>query len=285
MNRLKLILLAVTVCFLLRPDTVAQVSQTQSLNLDGARKVIQAAFAEAKANAAPGAVVAVVDQGGHLIALERMDGTFNAGAEIAIGKARTAVNFKKPTKFFEEIIRNGRTPMLALDDFTPLQGGVPIELNGRVVGGVGVSGAASASQDEEIAMAGSAAIARPSSQAKVSFFDKNTVDAAFARGAVLFDESDKYMVHASHRDKPGQAEVHLDDADVIYVIEGTATLVTGGDVVAPQTVAPGEIRGSEIAGGESREISRGDVIIVPARTPHWFKKVDGAINYYVVKAR
>ncbi len=134
----------------------AQITEKKSLTLDGARKVIAAAVAEAKSKNAPGGVIAVVDEGGNLMALERLDGTFAAGAFISIGKARTAVLFKRPTRAFEEIIKNGRTPMIALNDFTPLQGGIPIMVDGQVVGGVGVSGAASAQQDEELAIAGAA---------------------------------------------------------------------------------------------------------------------------------
>jgi len=85
----------------------AQVTSKKSLTLDGARTVIAAAIAEAKKVNAPGGVIAVVDEGGNLMALERLDGTFAAGANISIGKARTAVMFKKPTKAFEDIIKNG----------------------------------------------------------------------------------------------------------------------------------------------------------------------------------
>ncbi|HLN59428.1 MAG TPA: heme-binding protein [Thermoanaerobaculia bacterium] len=134
-----------------------QVMQKKTLNLEGARQVIAAALAEAKKNNATG-VVAVVDDGGNLVALERLDGTFAAGANISIGKARTAVLFKKPTKFFEDVIKNGRTAMVTVENFTPLQGGIPIFVDGQVVGGVGVSGASSAQQDEELAIAGAAAI-------------------------------------------------------------------------------------------------------------------------------
>jgi glc operon protein GlcG len=134
-----------------------QVMQKKTLNLEGAKRVIAAAQAEAKKSNATG-VVAVVDDGGNLIALERLDGTFAAGANISIGKARTAVLFKKPTKFFEDVIKNGRTAMVTVENFTPLQGGIPILVDGQVVGGVGVSGAASAQQDEELAIAGAASI-------------------------------------------------------------------------------------------------------------------------------
>jgi gluconolactonase len=149
----------------------AQIVETKALTLDGAKKVIAGAVAYAKKNNAPGGVIAVVDEGGHLIALERLDGTFAAGANISIGKARTAALFKRPTKVFEDIIKNGRTALVALPDayFTPLQGGVPITVDGQIVGGVGVSGAASAQQDEEMAIAGANVL----SVAKVSAVHMN----------------------------------------------------------------------------------------------------------------
>src|SRR5438552_5909850 len=136
----------------------AQVVEKKSLNLDCTKKAIVAAVYYAKKNNAPGGVIAVVDEGGNLMALERLDGTFAMGATISIGKARTAVLFKKPTRFFEELINKGRTAMTALDGFTPLIGGIPIVIDGQVVGAVGVSGAASANQDEELALAGAKAV-------------------------------------------------------------------------------------------------------------------------------
>ena len=129
----------------------------KSLNMDGARKVIAAAVAEANPEKTTGAI-AVVDDGGNLMVLERIDGTFAAGADISIGKAWTALLFQKPTKFFEDVVNKGRTAMVALDGFTPLQGGVPISVDGQIVGAIGVSGAASAQQDEEVAMAGARAL-------------------------------------------------------------------------------------------------------------------------------
>jgi glc operon protein GlcG len=266
----------------------AQVMEKKSLTIDGAKRVIAAAVAEAKKLNAPGGVIAVVDDGGNLMALERLDGTFAAGANISIGKARTAVLFKRPTKAFEDIIKNGRTAMVALPDafFTPLQGGIPIIVEGQLVGGVGVSGAASALQDEELAIAGANTFNNPEmTTAPVTYFEKEKVAAAFAKGAVLFDKSDKYMVHASRRDQPGLGEVHSKDADIIYVLEGTATLVTGGALVEPRNIAADEIRGNAISGGEMRRLVKGDVIIVPPGTPHWFKEVSNPFLYYVVKAR
>lgn len=261
-----------------------QIVEKKTLTLDGAKKVIDAVKMEAKKFNAPGAAIAVVDDGGNLLALERLDGTFAAGSQISIGKARTAALFKRETKAFEEIIKNGRTAMVSLPDslFTPLQGGVPVLVDGQIVGAVGVSGAASAQQDTELAVAGANAL---SAKAAVSFFEKEKVAAAFEKGAVLFDASNKYMVHASHRDKAGVVEVHEQDADIIYVLDGSAILVTGGEIVGGKAIAPGEIRGMDVKGGETRTISKGDVIIVPAGTPHWFKEVPGPLNYYVVKAR
>jgi glc operon protein GlcG len=146
----------------------AQTVEKKALTLDGARQVIAAAVAYAKKNNAPGGVIAVVDDGGNLMALERLDGTFAAGANISIGKARTAALFKRPTKNFEDIIKDGRTALVALPDayFTPLQGGVPIMIDGQIVGGVGVSGAASAQQDEELAMAGANALVQVKERGK-----------------------------------------------------------------------------------------------------------------------
>src|SRR5918911_414850 len=102
----------------------AQTIEKKSLNRDGARRAITGAIDYAKKNNAPGGVIAVVDEGGNLMALERLDGTFAMGATISVGKARTAVLFKKPTRFFEELINKGRTAMTAVEGFTPLIGGI-----------------------------------------------------------------------------------------------------------------------------------------------------------------
>lgn len=279
----------------LASSSTAQTTEKKSLTIEGAKKVIASAVAYAKKNNAPGGVIAVVDEGGNLMALERLDGTFAAGANISIGKARTAVLFKRPTKVFEDIIKNGRTAMVSLPDayFTPLQGGVPITIDGQIVGGVGVSGASSAQQDEELAIAGANAFsgdmklsqAMPAAK-PVLFFDKAQVSTSFSKGAVLLDgPNGNYMVHTSRRDKPGLAEIHTLDTDIIYVMEGTATLVTGGTAVDAKEIAPNEIRGSAIEGGDTHRLTRGEVIIVPNNTPHWFKEVGGAFLYYTIKVR
>jgi len=287
---------AVFVCIAaLATASAAQTADKKTLTLKGAESVIAAAKAEAQKLQAPGGVIAVVDDGGNLMALERLDGTFSAGANISIGKARTAVMFKKPTRFFEELINSngkGRTVMTALDNFTPLIGGIPITVDGQIVGGVGVSGAASADQDEKLAIAGSNAFATGTSAmadppAQISYFEKSKVDAAFAKGAILLDGSDgrNYMVHASRREKPGQAEIHTKDTDVIYVLDGTATFVTGGEAVDTKEIAANELRGSSIRSGETRQIAKGDVIVVPNGIPHQFLEVTSPFLYYVVKVR
>jgi glc operon protein GlcG len=266
-----------------------QVVDKKGLTLEGARRVIAAAVTEARQRNTTG-VIAVVDEGGNTVALERLDRTFAAGATISIGKARTAVLFQRPTKVFEEIIRNGRTPMVALNDFTPLQGGIPIVVEGQVVGGVGVSGAASAQEDEELAIAGANALSAPSAAAAgsagVEFFRAKDVAAAFVKGTVLLDGTGRnYMVHASRRETAGLAEVHELDTDVIYVLSGSATIVTGGTVANGTITEPHEIRGAAIDGGDTRIISKGDVLTIPNGTPHWFKEVKGPLTYYVVKVR
>ncbi|MFM9996987.1 MAG: GlcG/HbpS family heme-binding protein [Phycisphaerales bacterium] len=134
-----------------------------TLTLEGANRVLAAAIAKAHERHAGGAI-AVVDEGGHLIAFQRLDGTFAAGAPVSIGKARTAAIFKKPTKAFEDAIKGGRTALVGVGEMTPLQGGVPIEHEGHVIGAIGVSGAHSQVEDEEIALAGAAAIVSPTAE-------------------------------------------------------------------------------------------------------------------------
>jgi uncharacterized protein GlcG (DUF336 family) len=282
-------MLAVLSALAFSPSGNAQTIEKKALTLEGAKKVVTAAVAEAKRINAPGGAIAVVDEGGHLIAMERLDNTFAAAANISIGKARTAAIFGRPTTFFEDVINKGRTSMTTLPDFTPLQGGVPILVDGRVVGAVGVSGAASAQQDEELAFAGVAAFAdraKPGKNTapKVTYFPAAQVKKAFERGMPLLEIAN-YKVHASHRDEPGIVEVHTKDTDIIHMLEGSATLLTGGAVVDGTVIEPEEIRGRDIKGGEARRIAKGDVIVIPHGTPHWFKEVKGPINYYVVKVR
>lgn len=135
----------------------AQVTQTKKvITLEGARTVAAAAAAEAK-KGNEGASIAVVDDGGNLVYLERIQPTFAMGATISTEKARTAALFQKPTKILEDAIVGGRTPLLNAWS-APLNGGEPIVVEGQVVGAIGVSGASSAARDAVIATAGVAAL-------------------------------------------------------------------------------------------------------------------------------
>ena len=127
-------------------------------------------------------------------------------------------------------------------------------------------------------------LAIPDASSSVTYIPAEQVNAAFAKGAVLVNNG-HYMVHASRRDAEGQVEVHVKDADIIYMLDGTTTFVTGGEMIGGRTTAPDEIRGTSVRGGETRTLTRGDVIIVPKGTPHWFKDVSGPVLYYVVKVR
>jgi glc operon protein GlcG len=118
----------------------------------------------------------------------------------------------------------------------------------------------------------------------ITYVSADQVRAAFARGAVLLKNA-SYQVHASRRDAAGQVEVHTRDTDIIYVLDGTTTFVTGGRVIGGKTIEPDEIRGTEVSGGETRTLTKGDVIVVPNGTPHWFREVSGPFLYYVVKVR
>ena len=117
---------------------------------------------------------------------------------------------------------------------------------------------------------------------RVVFIAGDQTRAAFRTGQPLV-ETAHYKVHASRRDAPGMAEVHHADTDIIYVLEGTATLVTGGAVVEGTEVAPHEVRGRAINGGAAQPLAKGDIVIVPNGVPHWFREVHGPFTYYVVK--
>jgi mannose-6-phosphate isomerase-like protein (cupin superfamily) len=108
------------------------------------------------------------------------------------------------------------------------------------------------------------------------------VAAALAKSAPLVTAPD-LLVSGSHRSGPGQVEVHEKETDVIYVVEGHATFVTGGTMVGGKTTKPGQMLGSGIQGGDTHKLTSGDVVVVPAGTPHWFKEVPESISYYVVK--
>src|SRR6266536_3987205 len=132
--------------------TQAQLPTKQVLTLEAAKKIAAASEAEAKKRGAT-VVIAVVDDAGYLLVLERLDDTQVAIVDVGIAKARTAAIFRRPSKVFEDQIRDGRVAALALTGATPLQGGVPIFVEGKIVGAIGVSGN-SPQEDEDIAKAG-----------------------------------------------------------------------------------------------------------------------------------
>jgi mannose-6-phosphate isomerase-like protein (cupin superfamily) len=116
----------------------------------------------------------------------------------------------------------------------------------------------------------------------VTHISGNETRAAFEKGTPLLENA-LYKVHASRREAPGQAEVHVRDTDIIYVLEGTATIVTGGTAVSTKGVAQDELRGSSIEGGKTTYLAKGDVLVVPNGTAHQFTDVSKPFLYYVVK--
>ena len=285
---MKTLPLALALTLIAMRAVAGDVTTAPTLTLEGAKSLADSALRYAHEHAAPGAAVAIVDSGGIPLYVERVDGTFRNAANISIGKARTAVLFGKPTRVFEDLVNKGRYTMLALPDiapFTPLMGGVPVEIDGQVAGAIGVSGAASAAQDDEIASAAAAEFVKNRNQVamQVTVVPRATVDAGFARDTTLV-RGQGFRVEASHRSEPGQAEVHAHDTDIFYILKGRADLVTGGTVNDPHQVSEGEIRGTSLAGGEPRVIAGGDVVIIPRGVPHWFRHVDTPFSYYVVKS-
>ncbi|HET7218174.1 MAG TPA: cupin domain-containing protein [Vicinamibacterales bacterium] len=116
-----------------------------------------------------------------------------------------------------------------------------------------------------------------------TFLPAAQVAAAFAKGMPLL-ETEGYKIHASRREAPGMAEVHTTDTDIIYVLDGTATVITGGTVVDGKTIARDEIRGAAITGGKTQPLAKGDVFVVPNGVPHQFTETTNPFLYYVVKA-
>src|ERR687891_2291014 len=147
--RMLLVILAVTLCAV---AAQAQLPTKPVLTLDTAKKIAAATEAEARKRGAT-VVIAVVDDGGYLLVLERLDDTQVASVDVGIAKARTAAIFRRPSKVFEDQVKNGRVAALALAGSTPLQGGLPLVIDGKVIGAIGVSGN-TAQEDEDIAMAG-----------------------------------------------------------------------------------------------------------------------------------
>lgn len=246
-----------------------------ALTYEGAKVAAEAVAAIAIARGvAP--VAAVVDAGGDLVYVWRPDRAQVASVGVATDKARTAAIYRRPSKDFEEQASNGRPSALHLARAVPLQGGMPIVWNGEVIGAVGVSGASSADEDQELAAAGAAAAfdgAAKREAAKFTFADE--------RG--LFHDGLGWKLDAGRRDAPGEVEFHEHATDLVYVVEGEATVVTGGQMTEVREVAPGELRAAAIVGGATNQLKPGDVLAIPAGVPHWFTDVSSPFRYFVVK--
>jgi mannose-6-phosphate isomerase-like protein (cupin superfamily) len=123
--------------------------------------------------------------------------------------------------------------------------------------------------------------AQPDSSGAVHV-DPGKVAAALAKGGTLVTRPD-LLVSGSHREAAGQVEVHDKETDVLYIVEGEATLVIGGKMVDGKVTRPGQWLGKDITGGQTSRIAKGDVFVIPAGIPHWFKEVPKSISYFVVK--
>jgi glc operon protein GlcG len=209
-------------------------------------------------------VAAVVDTNGEPIYLWRPDKAQVASVGVATDKARTAAIYRRESRDFEEQVAGGRRPSaLHLARAVPLQGGIPITVDGEVVGAVGVSGATSADEDRELARIGVAAAesAAGTRNGHASYFSGDEVRAKFASGGLLL-EKPGYKIDAGRRSGPGEVEIHDREVDVMHVLQGSATVVTGED---------------------THELSEGDVLEIPAGVPHQFTDASDPFLYFVVK--
>ena len=146
------VLATILISLTLAAAASAQLMDKKALTLDGAKKLAAAAEAEATKNNWR-VVIAIIDDGGHLVYLERIDGTITGSIDVAIAKARSAVAYQRPTKVFEDLVAGGRNVIMMLPHSMPLEGGLPLVVDGKLVGGIGVSGVTS-QQDGQVAKAG-----------------------------------------------------------------------------------------------------------------------------------
>jgi uncharacterized protein GlcG (DUF336 family)/uncharacterized RmlC-like cupin family protein len=252
-----------------------------ALTREGAQRVAETVGAAAAARGvAP--VVSVVDAGGALLYLLRPDAAQVASVAVTTDKARTAAIYRRPSKDFENQAAHGRPSALHLAGAVPLQGGMPILHDGHVVGAVGVSGASSADEDQELAVLGADAATANDGRVEAMFFPNAQVAAKFQTGGLLLD-TPAYKVDAGRRTAPGEVEFHQHVVDIMHVIQGRATVVTGGQMVDQRAVGAGEVRARAVEGGTSHELTEGDVLVVPAGVPHQFVAVSDPFLYFVVK--
>jgi uncharacterized protein GlcG (DUF336 family) len=258
-------------------------TEMPALTYEGARLAAEAAAAEAaRRGVAP--VISAVDAGGALMFLVRPDQAQVASVEVTTDKARTAAIYRRPSKDFEDQASGGRPSALHLARAVPLQGGIPIEHDGTVIGAIGVSGATTADEDNELAGIGADAVqtAMAATNGHAVFVPAAVVVKQFEAGGLLVDEP-AYKVDAGRREAPGEAEYHERVTDVMRVVRGTATVVTGGELRDAREIAPGELRAAMVDGGERHELSEGDVLAIPNGVPHQFVDVSDPFLYFVVK--
>ncbi|HYZ29734.1 MAG TPA: heme-binding protein [Thermoleophilaceae bacterium] len=238
-------------------------SEERVLTFEGARIAGEAVARECEARAvAP--VAAIVDTNGELIYVYRPDKAQVASVGVAADKARTAAIYRRESRDFEEQVAGGRRPSaLHLARAVPLQGGIPIVIDGEVVGAVGVSGATSADEDRELAQIGVAAAeaAATTRNGHASYFPGAAVRQKFETGGLLL-EKPHYKIDAGRRTGPGDVEIHDREVDVMHVLQGSATVV---------------------AGEETHKLGEGDVLEIPAGVPHQFTDATDPFLYFVVK--
>jgi len=258
--------------------------EVPALGYAAARAAAQAvALAATARGVAP--VAAVVDAGGELVYLWRPDAAQVASVGVATDKARTAALFRRPSKDFELQASGGRPSALHLAGAVPLQGGLPLVVDGHVIGAVGVSGASSADEDQELAGIGRDAgerAAASDNDYRALHVPAAELAAKFRTGGLLLDAG-TYKVDAGRRSAPGEVEFHRDVVDVMHVVEGQAKVVTGGAVLGGREVGAGEIRGQYISGGSTHELAEGDVLVVPNGVAHQFVEVSDPFLYFVTK--
>ena len=260
-------------------------TEVTALTYEGARLAAEAAGALAtRRGVSP--VVAVVDAGGELVYLWRPDSAQVASVGVATDKARTAAIYRRPSKDFEDQASGGRPSALHLARAVPLQGGIPLTVGGQVIGAIGVSGASSADEDSELAVAGAdafaAALSANGSANGAAYFSSAELREKFRQGGILLDSSG-YKLDAGRRVAPGEVEYHERFVDVMHVVEGRATVVTGGELVEPREVAAGELRAATVEGGTEHRLEEGDVLAIPSGVPHQFVDVSDPFLYFVVK--
>ena len=124
----------------------------------------------------------------------------------------------------------------------------------------------------------STALLNAAEDSKVTFIAADQV----AKGGSLAT-APNLSITVAHRAEPGMVEVHDKETDTFYVLDGSATIVTGGTMVGGSVTGPGQHRGTDITGGQAQRLAKGDVLVIPAGVPHWFKEVPSSIDYYVVK--